>query len=408
MSNARRELVSIYRSALAAVQGLDCVRHFLAARSLTGDVWAVAIGKAAAPMWEGAREALGDRLRGALLITKAGQSGVDGVAANVAVLESAHPYPDGRSLVAGERLLHFIAAAPVEATLLFLISGGASSLVEVLPPEMNLAELQHLNHWLVGSGWDIHRMNVLRKRLSAIKGGRLAARLRGRSALQLLMSDVPGDEPSDIGSGLLSAAETAGIDEGSLPPWLRALLARVPPPPLAPAAAFVPIDTYIVATLDQALATAAAAARRQGYAAHLVPERLQGDAAETGRRIARRLLQGAPGVYLWGGETTVILPTQPGRGGRNQHLALAAAEVLAGHDKVWLLAAGTDGGDGPGGDAGALVDGGTIARGKLVDLDAADCLRRADAGRFLEASGDLLTTGPTGTNVMDVVIALKR
>jgi glycerate 2-kinase len=136
-------------------------------------------------------------------------------------------------------------------------------------------------------------------------------------------------------------------------------------------------------------------------------ERLCGDAAAAGRRLAAELLDGPASVHIWGGETGVELPANPGRGGRNQQLALAAAEVLAGHDKVWLLAAGTDGSDGPGEDAGAVIDGGTLARGELDGLNAAACLHRADAGSFFEASGDLISTGPTGTNVMDLVIGLK-
>jgi glycerate 2-kinase len=136
-------------------------------------------------------------------------------------------------------------------------------------------------------------------------------------------------------------------------------------------------------------------------------ERLSGDAALVGRRLAGVLVDDPSGVHLWGGETSVELPANPGRGGRNQHLALAAAELLAQHNKVWLLAAGTDGSDGTGADAGALVDGGTIMRGKMKNMNATDCLRRADAGGFLEQSGDLISTGPTGTNVMDMVIGMK-
>jgi hydroxypyruvate reductase len=280
-------------------------------------------------------------------------------------------------------------------------------LAEVLPPAMSLAELQQVNRWLMGSGWDIHRMNVLRKRLSAVKGGRLAAWLKGQRVVQLLISDVPGNDPVDIGSGLLIPDDGAAVEESSLPEWLHGLLRRIPPLPLPPPAAFAAVETHIIASLDQALSAAAEAARRRGYQVQCEGGRLYGEAAETGRRLARTLIDGAPGIYLWGGETTVSLPVMPGRGGRNQHLALAAAEVLAGHDKVWLLAAGSDGSDGPGADAGALVDGGTVARGELDELDAADCLRRADAGSFLAASDDLITTGPTGTNVMDLVIGLK-
>jgi len=258
----------------------------------------------------------------------------------------------------------------------------------------------------LASGWDIHRMNALRKHLSRIKGGRLAAHLRGRRIMQLLISDVPGDSPSDIGSGLLVADEESRIAASVLPPWLQTLL-KSAPPPLTDLSCFTNIETHIIASFDHALAAAVREAKKLGYAIQVHAERLSGDAAATGRRLAAELRDGAAGLHIWGGETTVELPANPGRGGRNQHLALAAAEALADRDKVWLLAAGTDGSDGPGEDAGALVDGGTLARGALEGLDAADCLQRADAGTFLEASGDLISTGPTGTNVMDIVIGLK-
>lgn len=408
MSNARAAVLDIFYAALAAVHGAARVQHFLAARPLQGEVRAVAVGKAAGAMLEGARRALGERLNSALLITKPGHV-PPGMAAlaGVTVMEAGHPLPDARSLQAGQALLDFIAAAPGDASLLFLISGGTSSLVEVLPPGVTLDDLQRVNHWLLGSGWDIQRMNALRKRLSCIKGGRLAEQLRGRRVVQLLISDVPGDSPADIGSGLLVVDEPASLDEAPMPQWLRALLKTAPPLPDSKSTAGADIETHIVASLDLALSAAAEAARNMGYPAQVHAERLSGDAATAGRRVAQKILDSAPGVHLWGGETTVALPANPGRGGRNQHLALTAAAVLAGRDNVWLLAAGTDGSDGPGEDAGALVDGGTLARGELDGLNISDCLRRADAGSFLEASGDLVTTGPTGTNVMDVVIGLK-
>jgi hydroxypyruvate reductase len=406
MSNPRADLLKIFQAALAAVHGGTCVERFLAGRHLSSTVHAVAVGKAAGAMLEGANAALQGRLRAALLITKPGYMtpGCERLAA-VTMLEAGHPLPDERSLQAGRALLDFIAAAPGDAQLLFLISGGASSLVEVLPPGVGLAELRRVNRWLLGSGWDIHRMNVIRKRLSCIKGGRLSAHLNGRKAIQLLISDVPGDRAEDIGSGLLMADEDSHIDSSPLPPWLQTLLKS--PAPTADMSRFNDIETHIIASLDQALNAAVREAKELGYAVQVHSERLSGDAAAAGRRLAAELLDGPAGVHIWGGETTVELPAQPGRGGRNQHLALAAAEVLAGHDKVWLLAAGTDGSDGPGEDAGAVVDGGTLARGASAGLEAAECLRTADAGSFLEESGDLLNTGSTGTNVMDVVIGLK-
>jgi len=276
----------------------------------------------------------------------------------------------------------------------------------VLPPGVGLDDAQRTAEWLLASGLDICAMNAVRKRLSCIKGGRLAAHLGGRSVLQVLISDVPGDSPADIGSGLLVPEEDTDINLSQLPGWLQELL-RYSPPRMMDPNHFVDIETHVVASLDHALVAAALETKKLGYKLQVHTERLSGDAAAIGRRLAAVLIDSPPGVHLWGGETTVRLPANPGRGGRNQHLALAAAEILSNQNNIWLLAAGTDGSDGVGDDAGALVDGGTILRGTAKCLYAADCLRHADSGRFLEMSGDLITTGPTGTNVMDLVIGVK-
>ncbi len=402
----RRRVLEIYQAALRAVHGRDCVRRTLVDVRVTGPVRVCAIGKAACAMAQGAADAWGDQIQDGLVITKQGYVTAECSVPALTVMEAGHPLPDARSVQAGEAMLKLLAETSREATLLFLISGGASSLIEVLPPGVMLADLRRVNAWLLASGWDIHRMNAVRKGLSCIKGGRLVAYLGERRTVQLLISDVPGDEAADIGSGLLvPAARLAPVP--ALPDWLQALLDQAPPllPVEAPADAGV--ETRIVASLDQALAAAAQAAREGGYAVQVHAARLHGDAALQGRRIADELIQGPAGVHLWGGETTLVLPPQSGRGGRNQHLALAAATGLAGHDDICLLAAGTDGSDGPGEDAGALVDGATLARGALDELNAEECLARADAGTFLEASGDLISTGPTGTNVMDLAIGWK-
>lgn len=373
---------------------------------MPGQVWAVAIGKAAAAMLTGAWRALGAGLEHALLITKPGHAGGPWPV-YCEVIEAGHPLPDANSLCAGRRLLELLAEAPEGVQWLFLISGGASSLVEALPEGMTLEDLQRLNAWLLASGWPIGRINALRRHLSCIKGGRLLDHLPGQSVRALLISDVPDDDPTVIGSGLLfPPAEMMPLERAALPVWLCAGLDRAA---LRDAATVERprVEAEIVARLDQALDAAAARAAAHGYPVYRATTRLDGDAVETGKRIAATLLSGAPGIYLWGGETTVRLPDHPGRGGRCQQLALAAAEVLAGQHGITLLAAGTDGSDGPGDAAGACIDGGTLARGALEGLDALTALRQADAGRFLEAAGDLLDTGPTGTNVTDMVIGLK-
>lgn len=373
---------------------------------MSGRVWAVAIGKAAAAMLGGARQALGCALDRSLLVTKGGHSGGPWPA-DCEVIEAGHPLPDAGSLRAGQRLLELLAAAPPDVQLLFLISGGASSLVEVLPAGRVLDDLQRLNGWLLASGWPIGRMNALRRRLSCIKGGRLLDHLQGRTVRALLISDVPGDDPAVIGSGLLfPPSGIEDVDPGEVPNWLRPWLESTKVLDVRTGAR-PRVEAEIVARLDQALDAGARCADALGYSVHRAALRLEGDAAATGRRIAAALLSGTPGIHLWGGETTVQLPERPGQGGRCQQLALAAAEVLAGHKEIALLAAGTDGSDGPGDVAGACVDGATIVRGSEEGFDAQTALRLADAGRFLAAAGDLIDTGPTGTNVTDLVIGLK-
>jgi hydroxypyruvate reductase len=404
----RTQLLQIYQAALRAVAGDHAVASWLQANPLEGE-WAVsAVGKAAAAMARGAAQGLGGRLHSGLVITKHGHGDPALDPSHFRQLESAHPVPDGSSLDAGRALLGFLDELPEGLPLLFLLSGGASALVEVLPEGMDVDGLAELNRWLLGSGLPIGQMNAIRKRLSRIKGGRLAPYLKGRRCVQLLISDVPGDAPAVIGSGMLVAdIGTTLPDAQRLPSWLGALLQSAEPAPSADAPFFRTIETHIIAGNEQAHRAAAARAGELGVTVHDHPDHFQGDAELLAERFSDELLGGAPGIHLWGGESSVRLPAEPGRGGRNQHLALAAARHLAGRDKVLLLAAGTDGSDGPTGDAGALVDGGTVSRGEEEGISAAEALARCDAGSFLEASGDLIETGPTGTNVMDLVIGWR-
>jgi glycerate 2-kinase len=215
--------------------------------------------------------------------------------------------------------------------------------------------------------------------LSQIKGGRLTARLRGRPALALFVSDVPGDDPAVIGSGLLGRA-SSGPDR---------------------------VRREVVASVDAATAGAAAAAVARGLRAHGASRRFDDDALRLAARFTHELRLTDSEVCVWGGESTVQLPPRAGRGGRNQHLALAAARLIAGQADLMLLAAGTDGTDGVTEDAGGLVDADSCARVALAGLDVDQCLRTADSASALEASGDLVHLGPTGTNVGDLVIGLK-
>jgi len=403
----RRTLQTLLHRALTAVGGEAAVRRVLEARPIEGPVRIIAVGKAAQAMAEGACGVLGSQIRGGLVISKPGHLAPERLGAyGLETLVGGHPVPTTGSLRAGGRLLDVIAHRD-DAVLLFLISGGASSLAEAPIGGLDLTALERMNRWLLASGLPIDSMNAVRKSVSRIKGGGLLGRLAGRDLRVLAISDVPGDDPGVIGSGLLVpephlAERVARLD---LPDWLRSwvvlgLQERRGIPDRGP-------EVEIAANLEMAKRAAATATVDLGLPVRVEQSFVEGDAADRGRDIARTLMKGRAGVRIWGGETTVRLPEHAGRGGRNQHLALAAAIELAGHDDCFLLSAGTDGTDGPTEDAGALVDGGTVERATLDGFDPARCLADADAGSLLASSGDLISTGPTGTNVMDLILGLK-
>jgi glycerate 2-kinase len=377
----RRILLELFQAGLDRVSGRPCVARALSVLQAEAQpVWVAAVGKAAGAMALGAHDALATAVERTLVITKDDHVEPQLHALpDVEVYESAHPVPDARSLAAGQSLLRWVSELPDSVQPLFLISGGASSLVEVLEEGVTFAQLGHLNAEGLASGIPIGELNARRARLSRIKGGRLAALLRGRPARALFISDVPGDDPSVIGSGIMGPANS-GPDN---------------------------VERMIVASLDIAVEGVCAAAEKTGFNVRRAPTRFDDDAARLAVRFAHELHLNSAQVCVWGGESTVLLPPNPGRGGRNQHLALAAAKLLAGQQQMLLLAAGTDGTDGVTDDAGGLVDSETCARLSLSAIDIDDCMRRADSGTALAASGDLVHTGPTGTNVGDLVIGLK-
>lgn len=397
----RASLLDLYRLGLDAVHGHAAVRTWFDSQPAPKPFHLVAIGKAAAAMVSGAMEAASEALVSGLLITRYGHI-TEPVYRDprLVCLESSHPLPDAQSLAAGQALLLFLEQAPQDTRFLFLISGGTSSLVESPAPGISLAELRQLNLWLLASGLPIGDINRVRSAASRIKGGRLAAALYGRPATQLLMSDVPGDVVTDIGSGLLVPAPLRDLPK--LPARFSAL-----PFQQGVAQEMAEVESHIVASNRQLREAVADAARAAGHPVHNHGVLPLTDAAACGEELAHKLRSAPAGVHIWGGETTVKLPENPGQGGRNQHLALAAARRLAADPTCSLLAAASDGSDGASDDAGALVDGGTLERGADAGYDAADCLQRAASADFLEGSGDLVHTGPTGTNVMDIVIAYK-
>jgi hydroxypyruvate reductase len=407
VADIRADLLACYHAGLEAVDAKACVSRFLSNHRPSGAVSVVAIGKAASTMAAGASATLGDQLGQALVITKTGH--LDPAQQHdprFICIEAGHPVPNATSLVAGQTLIRFLQEFPDRTGLLVLLSGGTSSLVEVLPEAVDLGMLQALNEWLLASGLPVQAINRVRCAVSRIKGGRLAQWLGPQPVTVLLISDVAGDDPAAIGSGLLYAAPAQPLDNIPLPGQVTSMIRSCQSEP-APANHELCAQHHVIARLEDALAAAHRHARFLGYTATVVSAGLSGDALQAGREIVSMLAGKPAGAWFWGGETTVRLPPATGQGGRCQSLALSAACALAGQGNIVLLAAGTDGCDGPGTAAGALVDDMTLVRGTASGLNAEHCLQQADAGRFLEASGDLVVTGPTGTNVTDLVIAIK-
>jgi glycerate 2-kinase len=382
--NSRRLLLELFDAALRAVDGERCVEEFLrhqdADFASASGIVVIAVGKAAASMTLGAHRALGERIRRTLVITKRGHLDprLQALPA-LTVLESSHPVPDESSLAAGIALEACVTALGAEELPLFLISGGSSSLVERLVDGATLTELRELNERGLAAGWDIGTLNRERGRLSLLKAGGIARALAGRPAVALFLSDVPGDDPDVIGSGLLGRAQQ--------PDWVR---------------------RHVVANVELAMQAVVADAAARGIALARVPGRYNGDAALVAHDFITRLRECGDDGLVWGGEPTVTLPQRPGRGGRNTHLALAAARALRARETLTILVAGTDGSDGPTEDAGAIVDEGTVTRAELGGVDVERAWLDCDSGTALEAAEDLVHTGPTGTNVGDILIGIRQ
>lgn len=380
-------------------------------------VWVLAIGKAGAGMAHGALDALartGRRPEGGIVIGPP----VDApLRLPFPYVTGNHPLPDGDSGRAADALGETVSRVRSGDDVWVLLSGGASSLAGAPVSGVPLAALRELFRAISRAGLDITEANVLRRRFLRWGGGRLGAALSHARTRVLAISDVPGDDPAVVGSGPcmpdpLTAAEIGTLLDrhaliDRLPAELGAWLERggtdVETP--KPNELETPPHRIILRNVD-ALLAAAEEARRRNYFADLAGE-IVGEAREMGTRIGARVRSAAPGTcLLWGGESTVTLGVHPGHGGRSQELALAAAQALAGSKGV-LLAAGTDGRDGPTDAAGAIVDGETLERLRAVSVDVAAALDRHDAYPALDRVGALFRPGPTGTNVMDVAIGLS-
>ncbi|MBT2323276.1 glycerate kinase [Variovorax paradoxus] len=346
-----------------------------------------------------------------------------GLAQRIEIVEAAHPVPDEAGLKAAERILALTEGLTADDLVLCLISGGGSALLTLPAEGLTLADKQRINKQLLESGAHIGEMNCVRKHLSRIKGGRLAAACAPAQVVTLTISDVPGDDPAVIASGPTVPDATTCADALAIlqryrievPAAVRAQLeSGALETPKPGDAVFKGHATHLIATPQQSLEAAAAAARAAGIEAHILSDEMEGESREVGKvhgALARAVaLRGAPFakpcVILSGGETTVtIRPRQPGspkgRGGRAGEFCLGLAGALAGQNTVWALAADTDGIDGVEDNAGAFVTPDTLARAETAGRKLADHLDRNDAYGYFDAIGDLCVTGPTHTNVND-------
>jgi glycerate 2-kinase len=361
-----------------------------------------------------------DAALGGLVVTRYGHVPPHYKAApgRIEVVEASHPVPDEAGRQAALRIAALAGGLSADDLVLCLISGGGSALLAMPAPGLTLADKQAINKALLKSGAAIDEMNCVRKHLSAIKGGRLAASCAPAKVVTLLISDVPGDAPEVIASGptvpdsstcrdALAILSRYGI---ALPPaaeeGLRSGAFETPKPGDA---RFASHEVHLIATPQQSLEAAAALARSAGLDAHILGDDLEGESREVGkvhaalaRAVARRGTPFArPCVILSGGETTVTVKHGGGRGGRATEFLLGCAVALQGQAGVHVLAADTDGIDGIDDNAGAIVTPDTLGRARAKGLNAQEFLDRNDAYNFFAGLGDLVVTGPTFTNVND-------
>jgi glycerate 2-kinase len=370
-------------------------------------------GKAAAAMAQAVERHMAGRLEG-LVVTRYGHSTP---CARIEVVEAAHPVPDAAGQDAARRILELAAGTGPDDLVLCLISGGASALLALPAPGLTLEDKRAINRALLASGADIGQMNVVRKHLSAIKGGRLAAAAHPARVVSLLISDVPGDEPAVIGSGpTVPDPSTFEDAEAILARYRIEAPARVvehlraaadeTPKPGDPRLAG--IETVLIARPQASLEAAAALARQRGLEPVILGDAIEGEAREVAKVLAAIALQvrrhhqpaAPPCVLLSGGETTVTVRGH-GRGGRNAEFLLALAVQLNGAPGISALAADTDGIDGSEDNAGAMITPDTLARAEALGLDAKARLADNDGYGFFSALEDLVVTGPTLTNVND-------
>ena len=405
----RKDADRIIKESIAAVLPDGAVKRALCSfRPGSGKTLLVAAGKAAWQMAKAASDVLGHFDKG-IVITKYGH--VMGDIPGVECFEAGHPVPDENGFAATRKALELTADLSAEDMVIFLLSGGGSALFEL--PSINGAELQDITRQLLAKGADITEINTVRKRLSNVKGGRFALACAPAKVFSVVLSDVLGDPLDMIASGpacpdssTCKEAEAVAEKYGlKMSPQARALLKEETPKELTN------VETHVNGSVRELCRAAAAAAEKLGYEPVFLTDRLCCEARDAGKSLAEALKSRADScrslAFIAGGETVVHL-TGNGKGGRNQELALAAAPVIAGLNGAAVFSVGSDGTDGPTDAAGGYVDYESCGALDALGISVSDVLQNNDAYNALNAIDGLIFTGPTGTNVNDVAVALLR
>lgn len=411
-ARARDALRRIFDAAVRSADPRTAVAKHLPLRP-RGRCVVIGAGKASAAMAAGVDAAWTDVNLSGVVVTRYGYAVPAG---RIEILEAAHPVPDERSENAARRMLDAVRGLSADDLVLALVSGGGSALMTAPAGGMTLADKQAVNQALLASGATISEMNVVRKHLSAIKGGRLARAARPARVVTLVISDIPGDDPAAIASGptlpdASTKADARAIVERyalDLPPAARAALDAGDE---TPKPSDIDADVRLIATPFLALETAAQAASAEGLTPLILGDALEGEAREAGivmAGIARSVMThghpaAPPAVLLSGGETTVSIGKGPaGRGGRNTEFLLSLAIALGGTPNIWAISGDSDGIDGTEDAAGALIGPDTLERARRAGVDSRARLAAHDSYTFFASIGDLVRTGPTLTNVNDI------
>lgn len=385
------------------------VKKMLHKLALSGKIYVAAIGKAAWTMAEAAHEILNEKLAEGIIVTKYNHS--FGKIDKFTIIEAGHPVPDENSVNGARNVIDMLKRADRDAVILFLISGGGSSLFEIPAKGMSLEKMCNITQRLLASGASITEMNVIRKKLSEVKGGKIMKYIDGRKAYAVIMSDIVGEHEDMIASGLTYPDYSSGTEAvnivnkygiSSEPGLIDIIMSQK-------ACLECAVENHIIGSVRQLCMSAATHAMEQGYLPHIITTSMESEAVDAGKWLAEFADRSweRPYAVIAGGETVVKVKGK-GKGGRNQELALGAALSLQKKGNVILFSFGSDGTDGPTDAAGGIVDGLTIQKIREKGLNASMLLDDNDSYRALKAADALIITGPTGTNVNDVSVLLCR